>query len=59
MQGYHKHPAETAKAMTADGWLRTGDLDGSFFVTGPLKEPSGAARTSRPKSVIRRFSHAE
>ena len=43
MQGYHKDPGETARALTADRWLRTGDLgycdvDGFFFVTGRLKE---------------------
>ena len=26
MQGYWKRPDETAKVMTADGWLRTGDI---------------------------------
>jgi len=26
MKGYWQHPAETAKVMTADGFLRTGDL---------------------------------
>ena len=26
MQGYYKQEAETAKAFTADGWLRTGDI---------------------------------
>jgi long-chain acyl-CoA synthetase len=43
MSGYYKNPEETAKALTADGWLHTGDLgymdaDGFVFVTGRLKE---------------------
>jgi long-chain acyl-CoA synthetase len=43
MREYYGNPEETAKAMTADGWLRTGDLgyadaDGYYFVTGRLKE---------------------
>jgi len=43
MQGYHNHPEETAKVMTPDGGLRTGDLgrfdaDGFVVVTGRVKE---------------------
>ncbi len=43
MQGYFKSPEQTGEAITADGWLRTGDLghrdaDGYYFVTGRLKE---------------------
>lgn len=43
MTGYFKAPDLTAKAIDADGWLRTGDLgfrdaDGFYFVTGRLKE---------------------
>jgi len=43
MQGYLDQPEETAKTITAEGWLRTGDLghmdeDGFVFVTGRIKE---------------------
>ncbi len=43
MEGYHNLPEETAKALTSDGWLRTGDkgsLDDAGFlrITGRIKE---------------------
>lgn len=43
MIGYLDQPEETAKTITADGWLRTGDLgrmdeDGFVYVTGRIKE---------------------
>ncbi|MFJ1258559.1 AMP-binding protein [Cupriavidus sp. CuC1] len=43
MKGYYKSPEETAKALTPEGWLHTGDLgyldpDGFVFVTGRIKE---------------------
>lgn len=43
MSGYLKNPQATAEALTADGWLRSGDLgrmddDGYVFITGRLKE---------------------
>jgi long-chain acyl-CoA synthetase len=43
MEGYHNLPEETAKALTDDGWLRTGDkgaldADGFLRITGRIKE---------------------
>ena len=43
MAGYHDDPEATAVAITADGWLRTGDLvgiraDGQLVVQDRLKE---------------------
>jgi acyl-CoA synthetase (AMP-forming)/AMP-acid ligase II len=43
MKHYFRNPEATAEALTADGWLRTGDLGrmdeaGYVFITGRLKE---------------------
>jgi acyl-CoA synthetase (AMP-forming)/AMP-acid ligase II len=43
MAGYHDDPEATAEAITADGWLRTGDLvaigdDGQLLVEDRLKD---------------------
>jgi fatty-acyl-CoA synthase len=43
MRGYYKNPEETAKAFTADGWLRTGDIgvltaDGRLRMVGRSKD---------------------
>jgi long-chain acyl-CoA synthetase len=43
MRGYHNQPEETARTLTSDGGLRTGDLgyidsDGFLFITGRIKE---------------------
>ena len=43
MKCYYKNPEETARNLTPDGWLHTGDLgyldeDGFVFVTGRIKE---------------------
>jgi len=43
MRGYYNNPEANAKAFTADGWLRTGDLgelsaDGRLRMVGRLKD---------------------
>ncbi len=41
-KGYYENPAANAAAVTADGWIRTGDLalwhEGELYVTGRSKE---------------------
>ncbi|PZO55661.1 MAG: acid--CoA ligase [Alphaproteobacteria bacterium] len=41
--GYWKRPEETAKAINAEGWLKSGDIgrrdaDGCYYVAGRIKE---------------------
>jgi len=43
MKGYWKRPEETARTITSDGWLRTGDIgrvdaDGYFYIVDRIKE---------------------
>ena len=43
MKGYWKRPDETAKVLTADGWLRTGDIarmdeNGYFYIVDRKKD---------------------
>jgi fatty-acyl-CoA synthase len=43
MKGYYQKPEATAEAITADGWLHTGDLalqtpDGYYRITGRIKD---------------------
>jgi fatty-acyl-CoA synthase len=41
--GYYNRPEETAKTLTDDGWLRSGDLgrqddDGYYYIVGRIKD---------------------
>ena len=42
MQGYWKRPEDTARILSADGWLGTGDqadiVDGRIYIRGRIKE---------------------
>ena len=53
MDGYHNLPEETAKTLTEDGWLRTGDkgaldAEGNLKITGRVKD---LFKTSKGKYV--------
>jgi long-chain acyl-CoA synthetase len=45
MSGYWQRPEETARAFTADGWLRTGDM-------GVMDERGSIRITDRKKDMI-------
>ena len=45
MRGYWNRPDETAKVLTADGWLRTGDM-------GVMDERGSIRLTDRKKDMI-------
>jgi long-chain acyl-CoA synthetase len=62
MEGYHNLPEETAKTLTDDGWLRTGDkgeldADGFLRITGRIKElfKTSGGKYIAPPAIESRF----
>jgi long-chain acyl-CoA synthetase len=62
MDGYHNLPEETAKALTADGWLHTGDkgsidADGYLTITGRIKDlfKTSGGKYIAPSSIESKF----
>ncbi|KAI9105288.1 hypothetical protein DFS34DRAFT_2823 [Phlyctochytrium arcticum] len=51
MKGYYKNPTSTAETMSADGWLKTGDI-GEFYPDGSL------AIIDRKKNLVK-LAHGE
>ncbi len=66
MMGYYKNPEETAKTLTPDGWLKTGDLghkdeDGYLYLTGRKKNLiilSNGENVS-PEEIENKFAYYE
>ena len=66
MLGYYKAPEQTAEAMTADGWLRTGDkgkidAQGLLHITGRVKDlfKTGKGKYVAPAPIEDRLSMHE
>ena len=62
MAGYHNKDEETAKTLTADGWLRTGDKgslddDGFLTITGRIKDlfKTSGGKYIAPSSIEAKF----
>ena len=62
MAGYHNNPDETAKTITEDGWLRTGDkgsldADGFLTITGRIKDlfKTSGGKYIAPSSIEAKF----
>ena len=62
MAGYHNLPEETAKTLTADGWLHTGDkgsldADGYLTITGRIKDlfKTSGGKYIAPSSIESKF----
>ena len=62
MAGYHNLPEETAKTLTEDGWLHTGDkgsldADGFLTITGRIKDlfKTSGGKYIAPSSIESKF----
>ncbi len=65
MMGYYKNPEETAKALTPDGWMMTGDLgyvkDNYVFISGRKKNLIilDNGENVSPEELENKFANAE